>query len=205
MNNPQESYHDYVIKDGQFVGQFEAMYQRFDDPWRQSEQPNPYSRMAAAIHVQRFGVKKLLECGCGLGYYTDFLTKHTGVSILGVDTSETAIAKARELFPNYAFEVGRVQELERWGTDFDAILFAEITWYILPDLREILEKMRRLHAGKLLIHNLVFYKGTQKYGTDYFTNLRELIAWTPFPCLAWCEATTESDTTVETSAVFRIE
>lgn len=30
-------YQDYVIKDGQFVGNFEQMYQNFLDPWHQSE------------------------------------------------------------------------------------------------------------------------------------------------------------------------
>jgi trans-aconitate methyltransferase len=204
MSQPTETYHDYVIKNGQFIGQFEEMYRRFDDPWHQSKQPNPYSRMAAALHLRRFGVQTVLECGCGMGYYTDFLTREVGVDILGIDTSKTAIEKARKLFPAYRFEVGRVQELDRWGTDFDAVLFAEITWYILPDLRQIVELLRTHFAGKLLVHNLVFYKGTQQYGTEYFTNLRELIAWMPFACIAWCEATTESDSTIETSAVFRI-
>ncbi len=205
MDAAPKTYHDYVIKDGQFIGQFEEMYREVDDPWHQSQQPNPYSRMAAALHLRRLGARRVLECGCGLGYYTDFLTRQAGVEILGIDTSATAIAKARQLFPAYRFEVGRVQELEQWGTDFDAILFAEITWYILPDLHEIIEKLRQHFAGKPLVHNLVFYKGTQRYGTDYFTNLRQLIDWMPFPCIAWCEATTESDSTIETSAVFRIQ
>ncbi len=26
-------YQDYVIKDGELVGEFEKMYQDFDDPW----------------------------------------------------------------------------------------------------------------------------------------------------------------------------
>ena len=29
-------YQDYVIKDGKLVGQFEEMYQNFEDPWEQS-------------------------------------------------------------------------------------------------------------------------------------------------------------------------
>lgn len=202
--SPQKSYHDFVIRDGQFVGQFEDMYRACSDPWMQSEQPNPYSRTATAINIRRFGIQSVLECGCGLGYYSDFLTRQTGAKITGIDTSKTAILKARELFPELRFEVGNVQDLEPWG-DFDAILFAEITWYILPEFKKILEQMRRLYAGKYLLHNLVFYKGSQKYGNDYFTNLQQFREWMPFPAVAWMEATTESDSTIETASVFRIE
>ena len=31
-----ERYQDYVIKDGKLVGEFESMYQDFDNPWDQS-------------------------------------------------------------------------------------------------------------------------------------------------------------------------
>ncbi len=31
-------YQDLVIKNGQFVGEFEKMYQLFDDPWNQSKE-----------------------------------------------------------------------------------------------------------------------------------------------------------------------
>ena len=32
-----EKYQDYVIRDGKFVGKFEEMYQKFDNPWHQKE------------------------------------------------------------------------------------------------------------------------------------------------------------------------
>lgn len=32
-----DRYQDYVIRDGKFVGKFEEMYQKFDDPWHQNE------------------------------------------------------------------------------------------------------------------------------------------------------------------------
>ena len=31
-------YQDLVIKDGKFVGEFEKMYQEFDDPWNQTKE-----------------------------------------------------------------------------------------------------------------------------------------------------------------------
>jgi hypothetical protein len=50
----------------------------------------------------------------------------------------------------------------------------------------------------------VFYKGTQKYGTEYFTNLNEFINYVPFTLFAKCEATTIKDSTIETSVIFKI-
>ena len=37
--NPSRStdYHDYVIKDGRFIGAFEEMYRNCPDPWHQDE------------------------------------------------------------------------------------------------------------------------------------------------------------------------
>lgn len=31
-NSPAKDYHDYVFKEGKFIGAFEEMYQKVDDP-----------------------------------------------------------------------------------------------------------------------------------------------------------------------------
>jgi 2-polyprenyl-3-methyl-5-hydroxy-6-metoxy-1,4-benzoquinol methylase len=199
-----ETYHDYVIKDGQFVGKFDEMYQKFDDPWMQSRQPNPYSRMATIINIQRVEVGSILEVGCGLGHYSQAIFQQTGIIPVGIDVSETAIAKAKVLYPHLNFSVDTVDNLTQYK-DLDAILFAEVTWYILDQLPAIFETMREHFRGKLFFHNLVFYKGTQRYGTDYFTSLATFIDYVPFPLIAQVEGTTVSDSTIETATVFRIE
>ncbi|HEY6162340.1 MAG TPA: hypothetical protein VI112_14000 [Bacteroidia bacterium] len=76
---------------------------------------------------------------------------------------------------------------------------------MLPGLDEFFRILKKDFAGKFLAVNQVFYKGTQKYGTEFFTNLEEFIHYVPFPLLAWCEATMVQDTTIETSTLFRIE
>ncbi|MFD2572040.1 hypothetical protein ACFSUS_15455 [Spirosoma soli] len=197
------SYHDYVIKDGKFIGQFEEMYQQFDQPWMQDQQPNPYARLAGIQHLKKFGIRSLLECGSGLGYYTQQIYLQTGISPQGIEVSQTAVSRARELFPHLNFAVDEVKNLAKYS-HCDAILFAELTWYVLPQLNELFSIMAEHFPNKYFINNLVFYKGTQRYGTDYFTNLREFIEYVPFPMVGYCEATTEGDTTIETSAIFRI-
>ncbi len=201
----EKSYHDYVIKDGKFIGEFESMYRDCEDPWTQSIQPNKYSRMAGIIHLENFNVRSVLECGCGLGYYADWIHKETGIIPKSVDVSETAIAKARELFPRLDFEVADITKDLRQYKEYDCIMFAEIIWYILPDLNSLFELMKNEFKGKYLLINQVFYKGSQKYGTEYFTNLKEFINFVPFELLGQCEATTVNDSTIETSTIFQIQ
>jgi len=203
MASSQESYHDYVIKDGKFIGQFEEMYRRFDQPWMQDKQPNPYSRQAGIFHLQKYGIRSLVEVGSGLGYYAQNIYEQTGVIPIGIDVSETAVEKAKQLFPHLDFRVDVAANLAQYK-DCEAILFAEVSWYLLPELKGLFDLMLQHFQGKYFINNLVFYKGTQKYGTEYFTNLKAYIDYVPFQLLGYCEATTELDSTIETSTIFKI-
>ena len=200
----EETYHDYVIKDGQFIGKFDEMYSKFNDPWTQSVQPNKYSRMAGIIHLKNNNIKSIVECGCGLGYYADWIYRETGVIPKSIDLSAIAIEKAKQLFPHLDFEVANVAtELQKYR-EYDCILFSEIIWYILPDLKGIIKALEAEFKNKYFVVNQVFYKGTQKYGNDYFTNLKEFIDYIPFTLIGQCEATTITDSTIETSTIFKI-
>jgi SAM-dependent methyltransferase len=199
-----ESYHDYVIKDGKFIGKFDEMYSKFDDPWIQKTQPNKYSRMAGILHLQNFNLKSVLECGCGLGYYANWINQETKLVTKSVDISEVAIEKAKQLFPKLDFEHADIcKDLAKYK-NYDCVLLAEIVWYILPDLKNIFKILASEFKGKYLIVNQVFYKGTQKYGTEYFTNLNEFINYVPFTLIGKCEATTMAESTIETSVIFKI-
>jgi len=205
LTEPQK-YQDYVIKDGRFVGRFEEMYRLFDDPWHQSEQRvsrESYSRWATILHIRRFGITSLVECGAGLGNFTQLISEETGARVTGIDISETAVHKARSRYPKLRFEADTVDNLARYR-DHDAVLFAEITWYLLDQFASLLELLRRDFAGKYFLHNLVFYKGGQRYGREYFTTLDEFIARVPFQLVARMEATATDMDTIETSTAFRI-
>jgi len=204
MPNNKKTYHDYVIKDGQFIGKFDEMYSEFTDPWMQSSQPNKYSRMAGIIHLKNFGIKSVLECGCGLGYYAQWIKNETQITPKSVDLSPVAIEKAKTLFPDLDFEVADITKDLAQYKAYEAVLLSEIVWYILPDLKGIFEELSKSFKGKYLMVNQVFYKGSQKYGTEYFTNLDEFIKYVPFELLGRCEATTIHDSTIETATIFRI-
>lgn len=200
-----KSYHDYVIKDGQFIGDFENMYKNCEDPWTQATQPNKYARNAGIWHLKNFGINSVLECGSGLGYYAKWIHEETGIVPTSVDISVEAIKRAEQLFPELNFEVTDItQTLARYA-NHDCILFAEIIWYILPNLNDLFEVMRTHFKGKHLMVIQVFYKGSQKYGTEYFTSLKEFQEYVPFEVVASCEATRAEDNTIETATLFKID
>ena len=46
-----ERYQDYVIQDGRLIGEFEQMYQDFDDPWHQTVHEQFASEKAVGINL----------------------------------------------------------------------------------------------------------------------------------------------------------
>ena len=98
---------DYVIKDGKLVGEFEKMYQDFDEPWDQIEIGQRATFMTIGIHLLRrvreaTGASRVVELGCGLGHYAKRISE-LGYEVLGLDISETAIGKAKENFEEVKF------------------------------------------------------------------------------------------------------
>ena len=203
-------YQDYVIKDGKFIGEFEKMYQKFDDPWHQSQETyyTSLSRKSACYFIERYDIKSIVEWGCGLGRTVNYIKENTGKDILGVDISKTAIDKAKNLYPKLEFKVDDILNISKYK-QFDCMFFSEITWFLLENKKidEIFDIMVKSFKGqnKFFIHNLVFHKGKiQKYGKDYFTNLDEFIKFCPFKLLGKNQTDIEIEDVVQTSAIFKI-
>lgn len=208
-----ERYQDYVIKNGKFVGKFEEMYQTFDNPWHQKDVvQNSYARHATLLSIKNSSVKSLIEVGCGLGTFTNYLVENLpGIKIGGMDVSETAIKKAKAKYVHIDFAQGDLRHFSEGladervcGGGYDAILFAEIMWYILEDLDEIIDNISINYKGKYIFINQTFYKGQQQYGNEYFTNLTEMINYLPWTNLTRIEIETFDTESVETHSVFRV-
>jgi len=190
-------YQDYVIKDGRLVGEFEQMYQDYEDPWHQSKEQWA-SDKAVAIHLmKKLGVKRVIELGCGLGQFTANIAR-AGIAVLGVDVSPTAIDSARLKYPACEFRVGDILDYHIYR-EFrpNLIVMAEITWYVLDKLDQFLKFIKTEVRDAYLIHLLVTYPpGVQKYGTDKFTTLPEIMNYFGMEYLEWGEIRqADSDTT----------
>lgn len=207
-----KDYHDYVIKDGKFVGAFEEMYQNVEDPWHQTEEAaHSYSRMDTVNSIRRFHLGTVLEAGCGLGHFTNYLQAHCPSSkIIGMDIAPTAIEKAKASFPKLSFIAGNLKDLDAilasHGFAPDGIVFSEIMWYILQDLDVILEKTKKalLSTGGVLLINQVFYHGGQRYGREFFTTQEEMMDYIGWDVLARTRSETADVTSsYETHTVLR--
>ena len=184
----EKNYQDYVISNGKLVGDFEGMYENFDDPWHQSAQDHIFdSRRQIAINYcnrirSKYGVLKVVELGCGFGHLTESLRKN-GFDVLGTDISKTAIKKASNLYPESRFKQLSFNDFDNlFSLKPSILIMAEITWYILDDLDQFLVRLneyaKQSQEPVFLIHLLATYEpGVQKYGADKFTNLEEIIKY----------------------------
>lgn len=183
-----DRYQDYVIKDGKLVGKFEEMYQKFEDPWKQKLVNDSYVRHATSLSITKYGISSIAEIGCGLGFTTNYLKSlNPEVYIEGIDISETAVQKARENFPELPFYVGSALELSSRAMKYDALLFAEVMWYVLDDLKKIFNNIERSFGdrggGYVLINQFFYPEGVQQYGRNYFTNVDQMIDFFPWKCI----------------------
>lgn len=173
-------YQDYVIADGRLVGEFEAMYQDFDDPWEQTTREEFASEKAVALNLLerlkvQHGCRRVLELGCGFGNFAARATA-LGLDATGMDISETAIKKARARHPGTSFVISALSDHDAIRQlKPDVIVMAEITWYVLDQLPVFIEFLKRDLPDVYLIHLLMTYApGVQKYGKEVFTNLDEI-------------------------------
>ncbi len=202
-----DKYQDYVIKDGEFIGKFEEMYQKFDDPWHQKENLEEfYSRVLTPVTLMQYKLNNVLEIGCGLGAFTNYLqTTVPNCSFTGMDISETAIEKAKKSYPYINFMREEILKFsEKPDMRFEAVIFSEIMWYILQNLNEVIQNFSKNFQGKLVIINQVFYKGEQKYGNEFFTCLDEMVQYIPWKCLKKIYIDRIDDGFYESHSVFRI-
>jgi len=181
-------YQDYVIKDGKFIGDFESMYKNFDDPWHQSRDDHVFDSrrhlavLACARLKNQHNVTSVIELGCGFGFLTEKL-REQGFESIGTDISPTSIQKAQQKNPNSRFAIAEYDDFSVLDSfNPDIVIMSELTWYTLDTLDDFLSGLKTYALSRqkptFLIHLLTTYKsGTQKFGTDKFTNLEEILEY----------------------------
>ncbi|MCX7177007.1 MAG: class I SAM-dependent methyltransferase [Proteobacteria bacterium] len=176
-------YRDYVIKDGNFVGDFEGMYRDHEFPFDQLRREKWGSEKAVALNLlrrlgARNGVRRVVEVGCGLGMFTDAIAS-SGFMATGIDISETAIARARQLYTAADFVAADVLDFDQLRRlQPETLVMAEISWYILDRLDELIAFMRTELPECFIIHLLAVYPpGVQEYGRGYFTDLDGILRY----------------------------
>jgi len=163
----------------EFVGDFEGLYQRCDDPWGQGGTREDiasyysFSRhrlaMALTAHVGRSQGCRL-EIGCGHGHAMNAVAKAIGGDWTGIDISPTAIEQAKALYHEHNFFVADITGGLPFPPSsvgkFDVVILSQILWYILPKLDDAVKNAIRLtKLGGLLVISQAFLR-EQLYGKD---------------------------------------
>jgi len=121
------------------------------------ERRTPWTRMR--LENVRFLVDpqpgdRVLDVGSAAGAVTHFLSTF-GCAVVGVDLSETGVARARERFPSLRFEVADAAALPFEDASFDKAVAADVTEHMDDEaLRGMLAEARRVlvPGGTLSIH-----------------------------------------------------
>jgi SAM-dependent methyltransferase len=117
-------------------------------------------RRAISKYVQG---RSVLELGCGEGHLTQALFSTT-TSVLGVDLSAIAIARAKKRgLENAQFLVGDILSIPFEG--YDVLTAIECLYYLSPDEQSfVLERISNAHRGK------IFILSAPIIGERYFTD-----------------------------------
>ena len=187
-----KDYHDYVIKNGKFIGKFEEMYQNIEDPWLHGKALAIQYDIAIYL-INRYNVcnksVKILDIGCGKGAFTLRIKNNFPKSkITALDISSTAIVKAKKNNrKGIDFKVSDIQkDYKKIKEKYDLIILSEIMWYILPNLKDILLFLSKnvLKKKGYFLVNQAFYKdGIQKYSNKFVENQEDFIKLTKLKLL----------------------
>ena len=174
-SSPSKDYHDYVFKDGKFIGAFEEMYLNVDDPWHHGD--------ATAIHydsalllLKRYTNLRggVLDIGCGKGAFTARLKESfPGVSVTGVDIALEIIYLVIKEYQSLTDKVGR---------DFGLVVMFDLMWYVLPEFENIVKYLGRIisKGGWLLISQSFYQPDEQKYGGDIVSSPEDMLKLIPY-------------------------
>jgi SAM-dependent methyltransferase len=176
-------YHDYVIKDGRFIGEFEQMYRNVADPWHCSAEAHSFKNdllLGAAVHAKG-GVRQALDVGCGLGALTARLKEALpDAGWHACDISPSALEQAKAAVPGVRFfvqDLARAGELPFQPGSLDLITMAEVVWYILPHLPPVLARFHEVlrPGGHLLLLQYFLKPEDQQYGKEIVGSPADLI------------------------------
>lgn len=122
----------------------------------------------------------ILEIGCGNGWLSNQLARHTGREVLGVDINKTEIQQAARLFndsPNLTFLLGEFTAVALLERRFDAIILASSIQYfenidkLIDTLLRMITDNGEIHIVDSPIYSQDEIRRARERSEKYFRNL----------------------------------
>jgi SAM-dependent methyltransferase len=153
-----DDYHDYVIKNGRLIGEFDQMYRKSQNvPWHQDEQENWLDVRVAIELLKQYGPFDFIsDFGSGYGYFLNQINQNLGTGnpvLYGYDISKAACAKGSTIFSNIIFQqldlmaVYSEEELKEKMTEKrDKALFMlrGTMWYVFPEINNVVKNISNI-------------------------------------------------------------
>jgi SAM-dependent methyltransferase len=140
----------------------EHAYQGLTAAMKRGEPRLDFKVAANAVAATGLTNPRLLEVGCGSGYYSDVFAALLagGVGYTGVDYSNAMIARARARSPSIAFEVADATRLPYADSAFD-IVFNGVSLMHIIDYQAAIQEAARVAASYCIFHTVPVFHDYQ--------------------------------------------
>ena len=102
-----------------------------------------------------FDGEKILDLGCGYGFYTDYF-RSIGAEVIGIDASEKMIEIARERYPRTEFSVMDITMPLSYESNAFDMVFSNQVFMDIENIEHIFAECKRiLKPGGILYYSIV--------------------------------------------------
>jgi len=145
-----DDYHDYVIKNGKLIGEFDQMYLKSKNiPWHQGKQENWLDVRLTIELIKEYGPFDLIsDFGSGYGYFLNLIAQYYGTEnpvLNAYDVSKTACKKGSLLFPNITFQqfnlMAEHPDYEREEKSNALFMLRGTLWYVFPKINNVVRNI----------------------------------------------------------------
>lgn len=137
----------------------ERAYRRMLADMRHGRPRIDLSVAAEAVDAAGLERPRLLEVGCGNGYYSEVFAHFLGdrVSYAGIDYSEAMISRARAIYPECDFSVGDATALDHPDSSFDIVYNGACLLHVL-DYNRVIAESRRVARTACIFHTVPVFQ-----------------------------------------------
>jgi SAM-dependent methyltransferase len=151
------------------VARQERAYRQLIGAMRRGEPRADFRIAAQSIAATGMTRPRLLEVGCGSGYYSEVFATLVpgGVRYTGIDYSDAMIARARAQYPSTTFEVADATRLPHADDAFD-VVFNGVSLMHIVDYQLAIREAARVAARYCVFHGVpVFHDGPTLFLRKY--------------------------------------
>jgi SAM-dependent methyltransferase len=144
------------------VARQERAYQILIADMKRGEPRLDFTVAAQAVAATDITPPRLLEVGCGSGYYSEVFADLVsgGVSYTGIDYSQAMIARARSHYPSVTFEVADATRLPFPDNAFD-IVFNGVSLMHIIDYQAAIRETARVAGRCCILHTVPVFDDHQ--------------------------------------------